>query len=721
METRVLTPQQVFIHSQRIIVPLFQRPYVWNQENQWEPLWLDVIHLAESLLGDGAETPEPHFLGAVVLQQAPNTSGSVQLRTVIDGQQRLTTLQLLLDAVRLSLTAVGSVREASRIDDLVVNAEKYCEVLEDRFKVWPTNRDQSAFSAVMMGVDDPETADSRIRHAHNYFVEQASAWLTMTDDSQTADRAQALERATRELLQLVVIDLDLDENAQEIFETLNARGTPLTPADLIKNFVFQRLQAEGADVQDIYRRNWQEFETAFWEKEVGSGRIPHQRSSLFLNHWLAAQTHKVIPTRQVFAQFKRFVDRSTAEPVQDLISVIHQASQGYRAFTEMAEDTSGPLDRLGLFAYRTSVMESDVIRPLVIWLYDTNADPIPPDQLHKALDVVESWMVRRMLLRLTSKSYNRIISDILNELDQHGRLQVGDVLEDYLARQEGQSRYWPDDEELRRGLAGLPAYRRLARGRLRMTLEAIEDHLRGFRDGKDGLGAERVARNRLTIEHVMPQSWHDHWPLASGLSELERDSLLDTIGNLTLLTTPLNSRVSNGPWAGATGKRSALHEHDVLLINRELFDHVDDAWDESKISDRADRLASYIINIWTVPPGHHSRGDEPVTRSERSASVVDLVGAGLLAPGQLLYPRPEKYRGVTVTVLSDGRFDVDGAIYDSPTGASKAIAGHRNGWEFFLADTETGVCLTELWHMYLSQIESDGQIIDEELAEVGDS
>jgi hypothetical protein len=710
MQTQVRSPEDVFVHSQRLVVPLFQRPYVWNQDDQWEPLWHDVVHLADGLLGGAPESPEPHFLGAVVLQQTPNTSGSVQLRTVIDGQQRLTTIQLLLDAVRLSLTDCGSLLEASRIEDLVSNAEKYCRVPEDRFKIWPTNRDQTAFAAVMGGATSDDVASSKLHQAHEYFREQARAWLAGGEESTAANRGEALERASTKLLQMVVIDLDLDENAQEIFETLNARGTPLTPADLIKNFVFQRLQAEGADVQGIYRRHWQEFETAFWEKEVGSGRVTQQRSSLFLNHWLAAQTRLVIPARQVFAQFKRYVDRSATVPVHDLVTRIHEASTGYRAFTEVAADGYASLDRLGLFAYRTSVMESDVVRPLVLWLYDPHSTPIPQEQLERALGVIESWMVRRMLLRLTSKSFNRIIADILNELQQQDRQLAGDVLEHYLARQEGQSRYWPDDHELRTGLASLSAYRQLARGRLRMTLEAIEDHLRGFRDGRSGLGAERVARHRLTIEHVMPQSWLANWPLPLEGSEHERASLIDTIGNLTLLTAPLNTKVSNGPWDGTDSKKSGLHKHDVLLLNRDLLDNVTGEWDESNIQTRTERLANYIVEIWPVPAGPRSRGEEPSVRAQRTAALVDLISAGLLVPGQRLFPRPVEHREIEVSLLSDGRIDVAGTIYDTPTGASKAIAGHRNGWLFFLTDLEMSTDLSSVWSEYLSQIESDGPL-----------
>jgi len=261
METQVRTPQMVFMQPQRLIVPLFQRPYVWNEENQWAPLWADVTRVAERLLASPHAKHHPHFLGAVVLQQVQNQTGSMQERTVIDGQQRLTTLQVLLDAMHAELHAVGATQPAMRVEALVTNAEPFWEQPEDRFKVWPTNRDRAAFNEVMGAAPPVEYSSlknrgARLVEAHRFFAEKARAWLSADGELFKADRAVALERSIRELLQIVVIDLTADENAQEIFETLNARGAQLTAADLIKNFIFQRLMESGVDVEVAYETNW---------------------------------------------------------------------------------------------------------------------------------------------------------------------------------------------------------------------------------------------------------------------------------------------------------------------------------------------------------------------------------------------------------------------------------------------------------------------------------
>src|SRR5690349_11052044 len=133
METQVRTPQMVFMQPQRLVVPLFQRPYVGNEENRWEPRWNDVVRVAEGVLDRPAEKHYPHFLGAVVLQQVQKQTGQMQERTIIDGQQRLTTLQLLLDALHAELLLIEATQPAMRIEPLVTNAEAFCSAPEDRY------------------------------------------------------------------------------------------------------------------------------------------------------------------------------------------------------------------------------------------------------------------------------------------------------------------------------------------------------------------------------------------------------------------------------------------------------------------------------------------------------------------------------------------------------------------------------------------------------------
>ncbi len=722
METQVRTPQMVFMQPQRLIVPLFQRPYVWNEENQWAPLWEDVARVADRLLARPFEKHHPHFLGAVVLQQVQKQTGLMQERTIIDGQQRLTTLQLLLDALHAELQLAKAVTPALRIEPLVENAAPFCSRPEDRFKVWPTNRDRPAFNAVM-GSKPPVDygvigfSGERMVQAHQFFSESAREWLRQSGDEAVDVRAAAIETVVRELLQLVVIDLAVDENAQEIFETLNARGAQLTAADLIKNLIFQRLLETGANVEAAYQTQWKEFETGFWESEISVGRLRHSRSSVFFNHWLAARTGEEVVAREVFDRFKRFADHDSGRSMSELLGQIHASSQIYKTFIVKSSTQNGPIDRLGLFGYRTSVLESEVIKPLVLCLLDPESSKIPDAQLLKVLNAVESWMVRRMLVRATTKSYNQIVAELIGQLE-HNRQNAGDTIESFLAGQSVDSRYWPDDAEIREELGKLVAYRRLRRGRLRMVLEAVEDHLRGWKNGQQALGGERVARNQLAIEHVMPRKWQTNWPLESGAQEdSEREAFIHTLGNLTLLTGRLNSKVSNGPWLGIGGKREAIKAHDVLFLNRKVLNIADrrEQWCDEAIRERTKELIEAILEVWPVPQGHKSGFGRQKANRRKKIQLVDLINAGVLTPGMLLYPRKKNFSDKVATLLSDGRMELEGVMYESPSPAASKIVGHQtNGWWFFLTDQSSSRSLRNVRRDYVDAMAVDVEDDDED-------
>ena len=711
MDTQVRTPQAIFMQPQRLLVPLFQRPYVWNEELQWKPLWKDLERVANRLLQSPGTPQAPHFLGAVVLQQLQSQTSDLQHRTIIDGQQRLTTLQLLLDALHSEIELAGAKMPAARLDPLIANAEAFCSHKEDRFKVWPTNRDRDAFNEVMQAPAPIDYAQlkhkaSRMAKAHQYFAERSRAWLNEQDTDQVATRADAIERTARELLQIVVIDLTASENAQEIFETLNARGAVLTAADLIKNFVFQRLLEQGANVEEAYDKFWKQFETAFWEQEVSVGRVTHQRSSVFLNHWLVAQTGEEVLAREVFSGFKTYADFHSGRTMMALLQEIHRAAGIYREFTEKGEQLDGPLDRVGLFAYRARTLESEVVKPVLLALLDHPSGPLPQAQVDAALDVLESWLTRRMLIRATAKSYNKVMAEVVSIVRNTPPQQVGQAVRDHFASQGAETAYWPDDAEVRNELASMAVYRKLSRARLRMVLESIEDHWRGWVAGQTSAAGMRIRRASYAIEHLMPQSWLKHWPLTVAVSEPDREARIHRLGNLTLLTKKLNSTVSNGPWLGAKGKTEHLQEKDVVLLNSKVLkQYQNNQWDESAIDARTAHAIDAILTIWPVPPGHKVSIARKQTEGSVYVEVSDLIGAGHLAVGQTLYSRPGKYGGHTATVLSDGRIEVAGEIHDSLSRASIAVRKkHTNGWKFWRLQPNGQRPLAEVRAEYLEEV-----------------
>jgi hypothetical protein len=720
METQVRTPNVIFGQPQRLLVPLFQRPYVWNQENQWEPLWRDVERVALRLLKSPQAKHEPHFLGAVVLQQVQSPIGEIQERMIIDRQQRLTTLQILFDALHAELRGIDAVVPAGRLEYLIENDKRFCKNDEDRYKVWPTNRDRPAFNEVMAA---PYPVDygalkhqkARLVQSHRFFSEQARKWLTSEGKEQHHQRADAIERSVRELLQLVVIDLSVDENAQEIFETLNARGAPLTPADLIKNFVFQKLQEAGADVEKAYERYWRDFETGFWETEVSAGRLRYQRSSLLINHWLISRTGEEIVASQVFSRFKTFADDEANVPMDELLQQMSRAARVYRRVTEAADNTVGQIDRIGLFAYRIKAMESDVMKSALLALLDDERPPVAPAVIDSTLDVIESWLTRRMLVRATTQSYNQVAAEMVSRIRQAAPNLIDQSVRSYMLSQTAEAKYWPDNEEVLNELIKMPIYRKVSRTRLRMVLEAIEDYERGYRPEGNEYAGMRVPRNAFWIEHIMPQSWEASWASPTTGTLQDRAERIHTLGNLTLLTAKLNGDVSNSRWIGDKGKKAALRKYDVLILNRNLDLFSSDGWTDESIARRTETLISEIIDIWGVPSGYKSSTVRDVPRDVQSVDLSDLLSAGLLTAGQTIVPQPLSLRDQTGHVLSDGRIDINGRLFDTPSGAGHHVRKRStNGWSFWLVDPQTGKSLASIRREYREKASLESDATDED-------
>jgi hypothetical protein len=423
--------------------------------------------------------------------------------------------------------------------------------------------------------------------------------------------------------------------------------------------------------------------------------------------------------REVFDRFKRFADHDAGLPMHALVQQLHAAARLYRAFITSASTPTGSTDRLGLFGYRTSVLESEVIKPLILCLLDPEQPNIPEAQLLKVLDVVESWMVRRMLVRASTKSYSQVVAELVALVRKADHAKAGDIIENYFASQSTGSRYWPDDAELHQELGALLAYRRLGRGRLRMILEAIEDHLRGWKDDKYGLGGERIPRGKFVIEHVMPRKWHSHWPLKEAGGEASRDRIIHTLGNLTLLTSKLNLKVSNGPWLGKGGKREALEAHDVLLLNRDILKKTNEPWSDDQIRIRTDELTRLIAQIWPVPPGHHPNVSHEKPKPRKKVDLSDLIVGGYLTPGISLFPKRKKYSHKIGTLLPDGQVEVDGVPYSTPSDVASAITGRRTGgWWFFLVDQASQRSLRMIRRDYINAMSVDAE--DDEADEDGD-
>ena len=552
MEAKALTPRDLFDGKVCYEIPPFQRPYVWTEEDQWQPLWDDIARVAEAVLVAGEEVDglsglSGHFLGAVVVKQLASGAGDPARSSVIDGQQRLTTLQLLLDAAQLVMEDAGCDDVAESIEELVINDSRRFRGTPKRFKLWPSRIDRAAFECVMDNdkAVPSDLDDSRIVWAHRFFVDAMTEWaFEAGDDSEeaTEERLAALAAVLQQHLQIVAIDLASTDDDQLIFETLNDRGTPLLAADLIKNYVFQRCDEIGADVDAWGDTYWRDFDNDWWREEIAQGRLLRSRIDLFLQYWLTMRVKDEIPTDAVFAQFRNHADEHLADraTAERFLARLREDADTFRDFAQL-----DPRSAQGSFYTRViEALELGVFIPLLLWII-TDAHPTSPTQADRALAAVESWAVRRTLLRRTMKDVNRLVVALLKELDRQPSASVGDATVSFLIAQTADARTWPRDDELLAQLPGIKVYGNIKQQRLRTILSGVELQLRTQKHEDVSLPA------KLDIEHVMPQGWRTYWQdgiLHDPEACAERDFRINTIGNLTLVTKSLNSTLSNRPW-----------------------------------------------------------------------------------------------------------------------------------------------------------------------------
>lgn len=599
MQAETRTLNHLFQLDVRYAIPLYQRPYVWTRDKQWGPLWEDISTVAEHVFTDGASASSPsHFLGAIVIQQEDNPPGTPQRFLVIDGQQRLTTLQILLNAAAHCADDLDCGDQAQLIRKLIYNDPLLAKG-SDRFKVWPTNSNRSAFQTVMEpggspeeGTDDPA---NEIQEAFSFFREQIAEWAT--EDDSAEKRIEALRVTCADLLKLVAIRLEDSDNAQVIFETLNARGTPLIALDLLKNSVFLRASSESAETDALYSEHWApELDREHWREDRRQGRLFSKNGDLFLMQWLVVELAKPVPATELFKTFQGAVlDHASCPPMEELIPQLCRDAATVRGFDEMIVGT--PERR---FFDLLDLLDTTTMLPVALLLF---RDPeLDPARRGSVLATIEDFLVRRMICGGTTKNYNRLGAELVAAL-KDSQTDPDGAARKFFEKQTAPANKWPTDEEVGEVIRTRALYGQRRQERLVMLLWAIESRWREA-DNKIEQGLARP--ENLTLEHILPRTWEEHWPLADPSPEGRdyRNEHLHRLGNLTLTTGPLNSSLSNSPWHdadAANDKRRGLLKHSLLLLNARLAAENPERFDEAAIDRRGAELAHQIIEIWPGP------------------------------------------------------------------------------------------------------------------------
>ena len=625
MDTNLQRPQRLFAQPVRYEIPAFQRRYVWKQEEQWEPLWNDVEQLAETIMEKGRA--EPHFMGAVVFQQRQVPTGTIERRIVVDGQQRLTTLQLLIDAIQEVLEERGHASPAKRLAALVENQEEFRDGDPDNaFKVWPTVVDRVAFRHAMNnGLSANAHAASRIVRAHDYFMGQAAQWLDRfpkgTEENDVS--AVSLEKTVRVNLELVVIDLGEDDDPHVIFETLNARGTPLLQSDMVKNKVLHDtgigiVEDDGGASEDE-KRLWPFHQDDWWAQDVGRGLQRRPRVDVYLNHWLTLRNRSEMKPYDEFNAFTKYSEdqRNAGATIETVARDMGEIGGIYYNMEEMQ------LPHIGKFLERRRMMNVGVITPLLLWLLSND---LPSATLSNCVTALESFLVRRVVCGLSARSYGDLFVGLIAKLTEGSADHADRTIVSYLAEQTGQATLWPTDEQMRERFVNAPLYQYLPRGRLAMVLSGVEEELRSDK------AESRDLPGNLHIEHIMPQAWQANWPLpeGGGSEDIERrERTIHTIGNLTLVNNRLNASLSNAPWRN---KKKTLADHSVLFLNKHLVNEGPERWDEDAIEERARWLCERATKVW--PHRGEMAKPEGGGSGFRNASAVprESVGGVAISP-----------------------------------------------------------------------------------------
>ena len=594
MEPRNYTLTELFDGNLVYVVPNYQRLYVWNREDQWEPLWSDVREIAESLVGRAtaegipdttSEGAEAHFLGAVVFKMSGTTPDLARKLRVIDGQQRLTTLQLLMAAAATALGASNLDIPATRLRGFTANAST-SQPFKIQYQRHTRGHDYERFPDVMQAARDDDVdpdVEGPMATCYRYFARAIQEWLA--DQGERMSLAgDALVRALALELRVVAIYLDPHEKEHAIFESLNARGEPLTEWDKIKNYLLYKADEDPSLSQESFFEQYlDEFDDPWWRQLVGRG-VQRPQGDVFVDYWLEAQNGTSVAVRRVFREFQRYVDARSDR----LEEIMRQLKEDAGYFRQSEAPEAVVQTREGLFHTRRRAMEAGAVWPLLLKIKNLGLDKAEEEACFLLL---ESYLVRRLIAGYQARSYDQVGLELISVLPGNSSLgRASEAMRSRLLSYSESANLWPNDAATTEGVL----HRSLPRYAQRLVLAAIEKSLIPTMAGNPDLPPG------LHVEHLMPKSWRlEIWPLPSGMdrdqAEERRKRAIPSLGNLTLLNGSLNSSISNGAW---TVKRKAIEESDNLFLNRRLLDDFRDTWTEEDIQQRGNWMADIITKTW---------------------------------------------------------------------------------------------------------------------------
>lgn len=624
--------EELFNKQIRFRVPVFQRHYVWNVQDQLNPLWDDFINKYNERISN--KKIHPHYTGSIVLFHENTTTNTLSTYSVIDGQQRLTTFQIFIASFReVCRKFVGDENLIKELDKFLFNERSFGDTNYEsqKFKLEPTKFNKDIFNTIISNPYEKveellinpvlseygvgwrtyrQVAKSRnkILAAYLFFYEQLVDFVSNSGEDLTNVITQSLFVIKRDF-QFVEIGLTQSDDPQMIFETMNGRGASLTETDLIRNYIFMRANSNQEDLDKIYEKYWDEFDdpkSEFkWHDKTSRGRYFESFLQFFVIDYLTIKLQTEIRYDQVFYYYKLFtINDSKFSTVEEELQELNKYSKIFKRLVK--PNGNSAFDKL---ATRLVDMGISTVYPLILYIEgDIEISLEDKEQIYSYLD---SYITRRFLCGYTTKNYNNVFLEYLKHFSKNKSAQEFKLL---LQSKAADTNLWPTDNILSEKLLERPIYRderNKSRSISNIILE-VEHFIRGNKQE-----VVKFVNSGLTIEHILPQTWFEYWQLdGETITEEDfkisvhavmteedkngkfhrienRNRILHTIGNLTILTNSLNPSVSNSSFEI---KKQEIGTQSTVLLNTYLQNK--STWNEEEIIVRSKYLYEQIKQIW---------------------------------------------------------------------------------------------------------------------------
>jgi uncharacterized protein with ParB-like and HNH nuclease domain len=570
--------QSFYQGSLQYEIPFFQRAYVWSEEN-WTIFWEHLLSELEAYeKGDNSE----HFIGTIITKQKESRNLSENVVELIDGQQRLTTISIFLKA--LADTVSGELPNLKNsLESLLWFEDSYGK---RHYRMRHSRIDAPNFTKVM---EVPETItkedSSSILQAYSYFLEK----LTYINDQ----RREMLKQVLLHKIPVISMLLDKDDDEQEIFDTINSLGVRLTIGELLKNYMFKE-----PSLVELYDSKWlavfenDEEQVDYWSTERSSGRVKRDNMELLLYCFLIIETKKEIRLDRLFKEYKLYLKGKTVEEKKDFLLRLSNLAAIYAKMPQEKELVEIKFsDSEKRFFHLLENLEITTIFPLVLYLYKNITDQ---QDLLKAFALLESFLALRQICKFTTKNYNNLFIQIIRAIEKPTDKEdpssvdiCSTQLREILACFTEFGNRFPTELEIKEAFKGSVLSNKQA-GEL-LFIIALKDLDSEYSDSKT------LSSKSFSVEHMMPKKWEENWgePEFDELAKYKRNQKLLTLGNLTLITKNLNSKLRNQAWAD---KKKTLKEYSSLKMTTAFLDK--EQWNENTIEERANLLATKAIEIW---------------------------------------------------------------------------------------------------------------------------